>query len=124
MKIHHLAIKVEDPERSLSLYRDLLGLPELRRWFEPEGRLRSVWLELEAGAFVALERAESSGLRADEAPGHHCLALAIAAADRDAWRTKLSLGGIGVERESPYSLYFRDRDQNLIALSHHPDAEL
>jgi catechol 2,3-dioxygenase-like lactoylglutathione lyase family enzyme len=122
VRIHHLAIKVEDPERSLALYRDLLALPELQRWFEPDGSLRSVWLSLEGSAFLALERAHAIGGRRDDQPGHHCLALEIQKIERETWRVRLVAAGFEIERESPYTLYFHDRDRNLVALSHHPEA--
>lgn len=123
MRIHHVAIKVSDPEECLGLYRDLLGLPELRRWFEDDGSLRSVWLRFGSDAFLALERARQSSQRSDDQTGHHCLALEIEATDREAWRARLEGAGIEIERESPYSLFFRDGDRNLLALSHYPDRD-
>lgn len=121
MRIHHLAIKVADPEASLAVYAELLGLSELRRWFEPDGRVRSIWLALEGEVFLALERSHEDGRRADEQPGHHCLSLGISASERARWRTRVLEAGFEIERESPYTLYLRDRDGNLLGLSHFPD---
>ncbi|HSP79585.1 MAG TPA: VOC family protein, partial [Myxococcaceae bacterium] len=39
---HHLAIQVRDVERVTAFYREVLGLPELRRHHRPDGSLRSV----------------------------------------------------------------------------------
>jgi hypothetical protein len=50
------------------------------------------------------------------------VALAIARSEREAWRLRLAAAGHPVERESPYTLYVRDPDGALVALSHWPDA--
>jgi glyoxylase I family protein len=121
--IHHVAVVVCDLDRAERFYSDVLGLSVLRRWEDAAGRPRSVWLALGGGAFLAIERAEdpSGRTRADLAPGLHCLALAIRPDERDGMRDKLSLAGFPVIRESPYTLYTRDPDGNLIGLSHFPD---
>ena len=73
-------------------------------------------------AFLAIERATIAGpQRVDEAPGHHCVALKIAEKERATWRARLADAGYEIERESPYSMYFRDPDRNLLALSHYPE---
>ena len=57
--IHHIAVKVADLARAESFYVELLGLPVLRRWPMPDGKgERSLWLDLGAGAFLALERTD------------------------------------------------------------------
>ena len=113
MKIHHLAVVVSDLARAEAFYSGVLGLPVVQRWGE-----RAVWLGLDGGAFLALERAGAAGpTRGDAAPGWHCVALAIEPGERAAWRARVS-----VERESPYTLYTRDPDGNLVGLSHHPCA--
>jgi hypothetical protein len=50
------------------------------------------------------------------------VALAVARAEREAWRARLAAAGHPVERESAYTLYVRDPDGALVALSHWPDA--
>lgn len=123
MRIHHFAIKVGDPERSLAVYGELLGLSEQRRWFLDDGRVRSIWLALDGGVFLALERAQAGGGRTDEQPGHHCFVLAIEPEARESWRARVRGAGLEIERESPYTIYFRDLDGNLLGLSHYPDEE-
>jgi catechol 2,3-dioxygenase-like lactoylglutathione lyase family enzyme len=44
-RIHHLALRVDDPERSLRFYGGVLGLDEARR-FEEGGRVRSIWMSV------------------------------------------------------------------------------
>ena len=120
--VHHLAVCVQDLARAERFYVDLLGLPVLRRWDDAEGRPRSVWLDLGDGSFLAVERAAvAAPLRAGDAPGWHCVALRIARAHREQWRGRLEAAGHPVERESDYTLYVRDPEGTLVALSHHPE---
>jgi len=120
--VHHLAVCVQDLARAERFYSGVLGLPVLRRWEDDGGRPRSVWLDLGDGSFLAVERADDAGpLRSDTAPGWHCVALRIARADRETWRRRLEAAGHPVERESAFTLYARDTEGALVALSHHPD---
>jgi glyoxylase I family protein len=117
MKLNHLAVVVADLARAEAFYGGFLGLPVVRR---QEGR--SIWLALDGDAFLAVEQATAAEpRRADEAPGWHCVALAITKADRERWRAKATAAGHAIERESPFTLYLRDPDGNLVALSHWPD---
>ena len=121
--LHHLAVVVADLERSEAFYAGVLGLPVTVRHADAEGRPRAVWLDLGAGAFLALERAAAPGpRRSDEAPGWHCVAVAIAAPSRAAWIERLAAAGHPIERSTDYTIYARDPDGCLVALSHHPVA--
>ena len=121
MKIHHIAVVTADLARAEAFYAGTLGLAVLRRWTDAAGAPRSVWLEA-GGAFLAVERAGAPGpTRADAAPGWHCVALAIDASEREAWRARLAALGAAVERETPFTLYVRDPDGNLVGLSHWPE---
>lgn len=123
LSLHHLAVVVRDLARSEDFYSHLLELPVVRRWSDEAGAPRSVWLGLGGGAFLALERAGAGGpTRGDAAPGWHCVALGIAPEARERWRARLAAAGAPVERESAYTLYTRDPDGNLVALSHYPHA--
>lgn len=121
-EIHHLAVVTADLGRSEAFYVDVLGLPVRARHDDDRGVARAVWLGLEGGAFLALERAaKEEPKRDDAAPGLHCMALAIRRVDRDAWRTWVTLHGYAPVRESAFTLYLRDPDANLIGLSHFPE---
>ncbi|WP_437551906.1 VOC family protein [Sorangium sp. So ce367] len=121
LSVHHLAVVVRDLVRAEAFYAGVLGLPVVRRWTDEAGAPRSVWLELGGGAFLAVERAGAAEpMRADEAPGWHCVALGITPSEREAWRRRLAAGGVIVERESAYTMYARDPDGNVVALSHYP----
>lgn len=123
LPMHHLAVVVRDLDRAEAFYAGVLGLPVVQRWADAAGAPRSVWLGLGGGGFLAVERAAADGpTRTDEAPGWHCVALGIAAGERAAWRGRIEAAGARVERESPYSMYVRDPEGNLVALSHYPQA--
>lgn len=123
LALHHLAIVVRDLDRAEAFYVGVLGLPVNRRWQDDHGNPRSVWVTLDEGAVLALEKAHVNGpVRNEEAPGLHCLALRIPRADRDVWRARVISAGGSVVRESAFTLYTRDPDGNLVGLSHYPDA--
>lgn len=117
----HVAVVTRDLDASERFYVGVLGLPVLVRYEDEVGKHRSTWVGLD-GAFLALERASADGpTRADAAPGLHCLALRIRAADRNAWRAHLGALGLPIERESKFSVYVRDPDGVLVGLSHYPE---
>jgi glyoxylase I family protein len=123
--VHHLAVVVCDLTRAERFYRRLFGLKVVKRWRDDRGRPRSVWLALDDRVFLAVERAgRPRDRRPDSASGWHCLALAIDCGERDLWRRRLLRAGVAVERETVYSLFIRDPEENLIALSHYPLAAL
>lgn len=119
---HHFAVVVADLARAEHFYAEILALPVLRRWSDDAGAPRSIWVALGDGAFLAIERARRDGPRRDpEAPGHHCLALRIARADRERWRRRLVDAAHPIVRETSFSLFVVDPDGALVALSHHPE---
>ena len=56
---HHVAVQVKALEDVASFYREVLALPEIERHHGPDGRLRSVWLDVGGGGFLALERVDT-----------------------------------------------------------------
>ena len=121
--VHHVAIKVRDLARAERFFVNILGLAVLRRWPAPD-RLaeRSLWLDLGAGAFLALEKSSSEGgpLDADR-PGLHLLALRIERAERQAWIDRLANAGVPLYDQTAFTIYCRDPEGNRIGLSHWPD---
>ncbi|MEL6338510.1 MAG: VOC family protein [Myxococcota bacterium] len=131
--IHHIAILVSDLDRSERFYRHTLGLVEVRRWYTEHGNLRSIWYALssenernsksesESGAtpFLAVELRD--GLDRGVIVRCHCLAIGIEASARDEWESRLAKHGVSIEERSPYTIYFRDPDENRIGLSHYPN---
>jgi glyoxylase I family protein len=120
MLVHHLATLVRDLEASERFYAGVLGLAVRTRHVDTEGHPRSVWLEIGHGAFLALERTDGVAVREDSTPGWHCVALGIAREERESWRERLAEAGHPVERETDFTLYARDPDGAIVALSHYP----
>lgn len=119
--VHHLAVKVRDLDRAEAFYSGVLGLTITRRHDDERGRPRSIWFALGGATFLAVERAErGEPVRFDDAPGWHCIALAIPLEAREAWRARLEQKGFPVEHETAYTLYVRDPEGAVVALSHHP----
>lgn len=118
--VHHLAVCVIDLERAEAFYCGVLGLKVRERCIDDAGAPRSLWLDLGEG-FLAVEKVAGADARSDRAPGWHCVALPIAVEEREAWRVHLEAAGHRVERESAYTLYVRDPEGALVALSHHPE---
>ena len=121
---HHLAVQCADLAACERFYREVLGLPVLRRWPGAGGDDRSVWLAVGDG-FLALERAagprQAPPFR-DGAPGLHLLALRIGAGERAAWEERLRGAGVEVVHRTPHTLYVRDPEGNRVGLSHWPEA--
>jgi catechol 2,3-dioxygenase-like lactoylglutathione lyase family enzyme len=121
LSIHHVAIKVSDLGQAESFWSGVLGLEVLRRQSDVLGE-RSLWFGLGHDVFLAVERADmATPKRMDEAPGWHCIALSIEKNDRETWRTRLHSAGFPVVRETDYTLYVREPDGALVALSHYPE---
>ncbi len=121
--IHHVAVRCADLGRCEAFYREVLGLPVLRRWPAEGGGDRSVWLALGAG-FVALERASTApeaGAFEDAPAGWYAVALGISLADRGAWEARLQAAGVPVSRRTSYSIFVRDPEGNRVALTHWPE---
>ena len=125
---HHLALQVRDLGAAERFYRDVLGLPVLRRWPARDGGPgeRSVWLDAGDGGFIALEVVAGGLTAAEDAdramrPGLHLVALRIERAARGSWERRLAAAGVPVESRSPFTLYVRDPEGNRLGLSHWPD---
>ena len=121
--LHHVALRCGDLAAQERFYREVLGLPVLRRWPAEGGGDRSVWLSA-GGAFVALERATSvpdPGPFDDAPGGWQVVALGVARAEREAWERRLAAAGVAVARRTPFSLFLQDPEGNRVALSHWPE---
>jgi catechol 2,3-dioxygenase-like lactoylglutathione lyase family enzyme len=121
---HHIALQCGDLGVCERFYRDVLGLPVVRRWPAEGGGDRSVWLGTGDG-FLALERAgepPAVGPFVEGRAGFHLFALRIDRARRGEWEARLAASGTPVVHRTAFTLYVRDPEGNRIGLSHHPDA--
>lgn len=121
---HHLAVQVHDLGRALAFYRDVLGLTERARHHREDGSLRSIWLDVPGGGFLALEETgelpRPTPFR-DATPGWLLLALRIRAQERASVESHLARHGVEVVHRTRWTLYVRDPEGNRIGLSHHPE---
>jgi catechol 2,3-dioxygenase-like lactoylglutathione lyase family enzyme len=113
-RIHHVALRVADPLRSLAFYGGLLGLRELRR-FEEGGAIRSVWLH--AGETVVMLERRLRGPGPEDGSGH---LLAFAVGDLRDWEERLARAGVMVEERTAHTLYVCDPDGHRVGLSTFP----
>jgi glyoxylase I family protein len=128
---HHLAILVRDLPAAARFYSEVLGLLERQRHHRDDGTLRSIWLEVPQGGFLALEALDEASEDISEPPGAepfrssrpglHLLALRIGADQRQAVLSRLQELAIPVAHQTRWTVYFRDPEGNRIALSHHPE---
>jgi glyoxylase I family protein len=130
-KLHHIALKVRNLGRCEQFYSGVLGLRIMQRHTEQDGTTRSLWFDLE-GVILMLESWQGEGDTAGrelaastgpEEPGWHLLALTIPPQSRAEWREKLHRAGVRITGETACSLYFRDPEDNRLALSHYPEHE-
>jgi glyoxylase I family protein len=112
LTIHHLALRVADPLASAEFYRDVLGLPEVRRFPLPDGRLRSVWLRVGA-ALLMLER--EIKVSAAALGSGHVLVFQVPALGP--WETRLAEKGVAVVERTELTVYFQDPDGHRVGLS-------
>jgi hypothetical protein len=121
--VHHIAIKVQDLARAERFFVQTLGLAVLRRWPATDGQgERSLWLDLGAGAFLALEKSSSeAGAPATDDPGLHLLALRIERTERQQWIDRLAKAGVPLYGQTAFTIYCKDPEGNRIGLSHWPD---
>lgn len=111
LAVHHVALRVADCERSAGFYRDVLGLPELRRQAD-EGGPRAIWLG--AGPAVLMLETALRG-RGEAAGSAHLLAFAVE--DLGSWERRLGTAGVSVEDRTGHTLYVRDPDGHRVGLS-------
>jgi glyoxylase I family protein len=114
---HHVAIQVHDVEKVAAFYREVLGLPERARHVRPDGSLRSIWIAVSVGSFLAIEELRP-GVRGTL--GHSLVALRIDRDDRQAWLDHFARLEVPIEKQSQWTVYVKDPEGNVVGLSHHP----
>ena len=137
--IHHIALIVDDLNKTEEFYGTILGLPIEKRWTFPDGSPRSVWLSLGSNTRLMLEKKTPSCVKLNKPEstrltqhhtqqntlknlqhGWHLLALTISHTQRTLWKKHLQEHSIEVTEESDFSIYIQDPEGNPVALSHWP----
>jgi len=113
--IHHVALRVADPEASRAFYAGVLGLAEVRRFDGEDGRLRSIWLRC-GDAILMLERALKGAGPA--AGSGHVLVLEVDALGD--WERRLEEGGVALIDRTERTLYVLDPDGHRVGLTVYP----
>ncbi len=111
MRLHHIALRVADCERSTAFYAGLLGLQELQRT-ETDGALQAVWLR--AGDVVVMLERTLRGSGGASGSGH---LLAFTVDDLAAWEARLAAAGVAIVDRSENTLYVQDPDGHRAGLS-------
>ncbi|MBL8680501.1 MAG: VOC family protein [Myxococcales bacterium] len=111
MRLHHLALRTHDIERTASFYRDAIGLREMARKLDDHGALRSIWLEAD-GVVIMVER-RADGEAGVSPMSMELVAFSIDRAMREEFRSRLA----PIEAETEFTLYARDPDGRRVAVS-------
>ena len=114
MRVHHLAIRTDDVVKLAAFYEGIVGLSLERRNLP-----RSIWLRAGETLFMVEGRGE------DEPPieprSKELVAFSCHPSERAAAAARLAAGGVPIEEETAFTLYFRDPEGRRVALSHYPD---
>lgn len=111
-RMHHLALRVVDPDLSARFYVERLGLRELSRHAGADGCPRAVWLAL-GDAVLMLER---SLLPPGPTSGSaHVLVLGVD--DLSAWEARLVAAGVAIVERTAFTVYLHDPDGHRLGLS-------
>lgn len=119
--LHHIALGARDVARVAAFYVEFLGLSERARHFYPDGGLRSIWLDMD-GTILMVEHTELPAAPAPAGVGRGFFLLAFRASGPDARRrleARLTAAGHPLEAQTGFTSYFRDPEQNRVALSHY-----
>ncbi len=128
--LHHLALRVADPELSARFYGGLLGLPELARHLADDGRVRAVWLRLGGSVLMLEQKLLPTGANEGSA---HVLVLAADHDDHDdhddadalaTWTERLTAANVAIVERTAFTLYFHDPDGHRLGVSTFVFAEL
>lgn len=136
MQIDHVVLWVDDPQRALEFYVDVVGLEAVRAGdFEagkapfPSVRVNETTIiDLMGKAMVSLVRESTAGGESGGEPLNH-VCLSMDASAYDSLVTRLGERGIrltpgpgssfGAQGVTPHSAYFRDLDGNVLEIRHY-----
>jgi glyoxylase I family protein len=119
--IHHVALFANDVVRLAHFYVATFGLVETARHLKPDQSVRSIWLSFAQNSkvpFIAIEHEAKSAQSNDT--GWAVVMLTIEHTDRISFLNNLKKQNITVERETSFSIFFRDPENNRVGVSHYP----
>jgi catechol 2,3-dioxygenase-like lactoylglutathione lyase family enzyme len=119
------AIYVEDVDRASTFYEEILGLSKIAgddRFRAYSVADRDVLLLFKGGATAQSVQTPSGVIPPHDGTGQNHFALAIPAAELDAWEKQLADHRVAIESRVKWprggtSIYFRDPDDNLLELA-------
>lgn len=115
--LNHIALKVKSLASCLEFYHNILGLKILKENRRSDKSIRSIWLGI-GETILMLEQEEALYPRIGNSQGFAFFALTIKKEEYRTWQKKLELSGIAIEKETEYTMYFRDPEGNQVGLSH------
>ena len=123
--LHHLAIGANDVDALAAFYTEIFNLELCARHAYDDGATRSIWLWLSNSreAVLMIEHTDLEPSPIDGpiiVPGPFLLAFSIAQEQREALLEKLAARGHEVEASTGYTSYFRDPENNRVAVSTYP----
>jgi catechol 2,3-dioxygenase-like lactoylglutathione lyase family enzyme len=113
--VHHVAVHVPSLADAERFYAGVLGLDVVRR------QAHAVWVN--AGSTIVMLELCPEAAAPDRVttPGLFVLAFSIARTERETWLARLGDHRVVVEKQSDFSLFFRDPWGTRLALSHYPE---
>jgi glyoxylase I family protein len=116
MRVHHLALRADDVVKLADFYERLVGLPIERRNLP-----RSIWLR--AGDTLVMIEQRAKGEPTVDGRTKELVAFSCRPTERGAVEARLVAGGVVIEEETDFTMYFRDPEGRRVALSHYPETE-
>ena len=120
--LHHLALGARDVEALACFYQDIFELERLQTHHDDHGKIRSVWLDLRPGILMIEKSVHQAQRLEPMALGQGPFLLAFSLDEKGEYRflNKLKSHQISLEGRTPATLYFRDLENNRVAVSAYP----
>jgi glyoxylase I family protein len=116
--LHHIALGARDVEGVAKFYERAFELPRLATHLHDDGSLRSIWLGLEGGAVLMVERTSDPPRRVDGVgAGPFLLAFSVSAEERERRDAELAARGVAIDARTEFTSYLRDPEGNRVAYS-------
>lgn len=118
-----LVLEVDDLERSIAFYRDVLGMAEVQVWPPPR---RAAWLDMGSQAVLGLWPRSSGGegvaIAGARGGAHVHFAMYVDPGALPEWRRRLDEAGVRIEESAEFgpgnkSVFVKDPDGNVVELA-------